>query len=88
MTELAGQNILIVAGASSAIRDFKQKLVKHGATVHVISTPDQAVQLARQKRIDTAILSYSEDPGLCNELGKLGVRQIYLEQSGLVETAA
>jgi len=76
MTQLSSFNILIVdyPGAS----DLRARLIRSGATVHVVSAAASIV-LARQKRIDAAFIGFSVDADtvrLCQRLEDLGVSHI------------
>ena len=76
MSQLSSFNILIVDYPGAC--DLRARLIRSGATVHVVSAPASIV-LARQKRIDAAFVGFSLDADtvqLCEHLRDLGVSQI------------
>ena len=76
MTELSNFNILIVDYPGAC--DLRARLIRSGATVHVLSAAASIV-LARQKRIDAAFVGFSlvaDTVQLCEHLRDLGVSQI------------
>ena len=76
MTQLSSFNILIIDYPGAC--DLRAKLVRSGATVHVVSAAASIV-LARQKRIDAAFVGFSVDADtvrLCEHLKDLGVSHI------------
>jgi hypothetical protein len=76
MTQLSSFNIVIIDYPGAC--DLRARLVRSGATVHVLSAAASIV-LARQKRIDAVFVGFSVDAGtvrLCEHLKDLGVSQI------------
>ena len=76
ITQLSSFNILIVDYPGAC--DLRARLIRSGATVHVVSAAASIV-LARQKRIDAAFVGFSLDADtvqLCEHLRDLGVSQI------------
>jgi hypothetical protein len=76
MTQLSSFNILIVDFPGAC--DLRARLIRSGATVHVLSAAASIV-LARQKRIDAAFVGFGTDADtfrLCEHLKNLGVSQI------------
>jgi hypothetical protein len=76
MTQLSSFNILIIDYLGAC--DLRARLIRSGATVHVVSAAASIV-LARQKRIDAAFIGFSLDADtvqLCEQLRDLGVSQI------------
>ena len=76
MTQLSNFNILIIDYPGAC--DLRARLVRSGATVHVLSAAASIV-LARQKRIDAAFVGFGLDSDtvqLCEHLRDLGVSQI------------
>lgn len=76
MTQLSSFNILIIDYPGAC--DLRARLIRSGATVHVVSAAASIV-LARQKRIDAAFVGFGLDADtvqLCEHLRDLGVSQI------------
>jgi hypothetical protein len=76
MTQLSSFNILIVDYPGAC--DLRARLIRSGATVHVVSAAASIV-LARQKRIDAAFVGFGIDAStvrLCEHQKDLGVSQI------------
>ena len=76
MTQLSSFNILIVDYPGAC--DLRARLIRSGATVHVVSVAASIV-LARQKRIDAVFVGFSLDADtvqLCEHFKDLGVSQI------------
>jgi PleD family two-component response regulator len=73
-------HLLIVDNPSERACSLRNALVTAGATVHVVATPDVALMVARRRKIHTAFIACDTDmdmTGLCHELTKLNVPQIF-----------
>jgi hypothetical protein len=80
MAHLSGYNILIVDFPGAC--DLREKLVRAGACVHVV-TDVGAMILARTKKVDAAFISF--DSPACAD--RLGDRLIHLGVGQIIRTA-
>jgi hypothetical protein len=82
MQNLSGTTILIV-GETPDVSDLRTRLVKAGATVHVVSVAGASL-MVRQKQVDSAFIAATLDEGtqqLCAELDSLGIARVFLTPS-------